>query len=204
MNVLKGSALLVVPLIAALFVQNAVAVSVGVNEVKFFDFDDAPYMGGAADIEAYMEDIYGSDITVSGGLVGDGIFPGPLHDYPGDLYIQAGPDWGTYSFSFSFEDHPITSVSFDWGVRLNAFHAYADGVEIFSSPGWDCWTWGNSGIIDLLGINPDGITTLKFSDSYLGEIEVDNLIVTTAIPEPATISLLGFVGVLALLRKRAP
>lgn len=201
MNVLKGSAFLVVPLIAALFVQNAVAVSVRVNEVKFFDFDDAPYMGGAADIEAYMEDVYGSDITVSGGLVGDGIFPGPLHDYPGDLYIQAGPDWGTYWFSFSFEDHPITSVSFDWGVRLDAFHAYADGVEIFSSPGWDCWTWGNSGIISF----DSPVTTLKFSDSYLGEIEVDDLIVTTAVPEPATISLLGLAAaVLALLRKRAP
>jgi hypothetical protein len=153
-----------------------------------------------------MEGLYPSyDITVVGGIVGNGCFNGPLGqdevDNDHDLYIQAGPSCGTYWFSFSFENHPISSVSFDWGVRFNAFHAYADDTEIFSSEGWDWWTSGNSGIINLLGINPDGVTTLRFSDSCLGEIEVDNLAVTTHVPEPATIVLLGL-GSLVLLHRR--
>lgn len=202
MDFVKGFAFLALPLIAVLFVQDASAVPVELEDVKF-DFDGAPYRGGAAEIEAYMEGLYPSyDITVVGGIVGNGCFGGPLGQDEGkdhDHYIQAGPSCGTYWFSFSF-GIPITSVSFDWGVRFNAFHAFADDVEIFSSDGWKFWTWGNSGIINLLEVNPNGVTTLRFSDSFLGEIEVDNLVVTPT-PEPATVALLGLGG-LVLVRKR--
>ena len=197
-NPLKRFVFLVVLSIGALFVvRDAVATT---QEVTF-DFDGAPYMGGAVEIEAYMEDIYGSDITVTGGIVGNGFFNGPLHDYPGDHYIQAGPGLGTYEFSFLFIDEPIISVSFDWAVRLNAFHAYADDdVEpFFSSPGgWDFWT---SDSFEISFGSP--VSTLRFTDSHIGEIEVDNLVVTTSVPEPATISLFGLgITALALLRKR--
>ncbi len=163
-----------------------------------FDFDDVglPYISGAAKIEAYMEKLYGSDITVTGGIVGNGIIPGPLGD---DHYLQAGPAFGTTWFSFSFNEVPIIAASFDWAVELNSFHAYADGEEFFSR-GWGIWSSGNTGTIHF----GSPVTTLRFSDSNIWEIEVDNLVITP-VPEPATAFLLGAGAALMALtsRKRA-
>ena len=184
-------------LIAVLLVQNAGAVPV------LFDFDDngLPWLGGAATIENYMEQVYGSDITVVGGIVGNGIISGPLHDFPGDHYIQTKLGCGRHWFSFSFNECPLIAVSFDWGVRMGSFHAYADDNDeaFFSSEGWDWWASGSSGTIFFEA----PVTTLKFTGSrFLGEIEVDNL-VATHVPEPATILLLGMgAALLTLTRKK--
>jgi len=172
-------------LIVVLLVQNAGALTVS------FDFDDdaLPWWSGEVTIESYMEGLYGSEITVVGGRVGNGIIPGPLHDYPGDHYIQTGLCCQPHSFSFSFNEVPLIAVSFDWGVRMSSFYVYADDDEepFFSSEGWDWWAWGNSGSIHF----ESPVNTLKFTGScFLGEIEIDNLVVTP-IPEPATISLLA-------------
>lgn len=201
--------LAVVALTLFTFANNARAV--------LFDFDGAPHFGGlpvgspAGAVEDYMEQLYGSPVTIDGdnllaGIVGGNGF-GPLgqdEGKPFDHYIQAGPIWGAHWFSFTFEETPISSVSFDWGIKFNTFHAYADDVEIFSSPGWNFWAWGNSGTIDLLEINPAGVRTLRFSDSCVGEIEVDNLIVSSVShsPEPATIALFGLGSLLLLGRSR--
>lgn len=182
-------------IVGTFFAQSGAAMAIEVE----FDFDDdaLPYLSGAAEIEAYMESIYGSEITVIGGIVGNGCFNGPLHDCAGDHYIQAGPGWGTYEFSFSFVAEPISSVSFDWGVRFNRFRVFADNVEIFISPcGWDFWT---SDSFQTVFDSP--VTTLTFRDSCLGEIEVDNLKVVP-VPEPATISMLGICGALAFISRR--
>lgn len=106
----------------AVFSGNAIAALVK------FDFDALPCLGGPTAIENYMENIYGSDITVNHGIVSDGIIPGILGP---DHYIQTFPLLGSRWFSFSFNEVPITSVSFDWGVEASAFYAYADGTEIF-------------------------------------------------------------------------
>ena len=195
--------LAVVAVVVSVFASNANAV--------LFDFDGAPYLGGlpvgslAGAVEDYMEQIYGSDITVEAGnpisgIVGNGLFNGPLGlDEAGnddDHYIQAGPSCDSHWFSFSFNEVPIIAVSFDWGARIDAFHAYADGEMVFSSVAWDFWTSGNSGTIYF----DSPVTVLKFTDSFIGEIEVDNLCVTS-IPEPATVCLLGLSG-LILLGKR--
>jgi len=184
-------------LVAVLLVQNACAASVLFD----FDDDDLPWWSGAAAIENYMEGLYGSDITVVGGRVGNGIIPGPLHDFPGDHYIQTELGCGPHSFSLSFNELPVVAVSFDWGVRMGSFHAYADDdeEEFFSSEGWDWWASGSSGTIFF----ETPVTTLKFTGScFLGEIEIDNLVVTR-VPEPATILLLGIGGVLlTVTRKR--
>jgi len=198
--------LAIVALALFTFANNARAV--------LFDFDGAPYLGGlpvgslAGAVEDYMEQIYGSAVTIDGdnlfaGIVGNGCFNGPLgqdEGKPFDHYIQAGPSLGIHWVSFTFEEVPISSVSFDWGIALNAFHAYADGVEIFSSPGWRFWSRGSSGTIHF----DSPVTTLRFSDSWIGEIEVDNLIVSPVShsPEPATIVLLGLGSLILLRRKR--
>jgi len=184
-------------LIAALLVQNAGAVPVLFD----FDDDDLPWGSGAAAIENYMEGVYGSDITVVGGIVGNGIIPGPLHDFPGDHYIQTKLGCGRHWFSFSFNKLPVIAVSFDWGVRMGSFRAYADDDEepFFSNEGWHWWTSGSSGTISF----ESPVNSLKFTGScFLGEVEIDNLVVGHT-PEPATIFLLGIGStLLALTRKR--
>ena len=164
--------------------------------VVVFDFEDAPCYGGAAEIETYMEDMYGSDITVVGGSVRDaiipGFIPGPLG---GDNYVRAGIFGGPSWFSFSFNEQPITSVSFDLGVVFSSFHVYADGEKIFSER-WHFWSSDNSGTFYF----DSPVTTLKFSNSCFGEIEVDNLAVAP-VPEPSTLLLLAL-GTVMLRRKR--
>lgn len=156
--------------------------------VVVFDFEDAPCYGRAAEIETYMEDIYGSDITVTGARVETWFFSGPLGD---DKYIYASPWLGKSCLSISFNDVPITSVSFDLGMIFSPFYAFAEDEEILSE-GWHCWASDNSGTIYF----DSPVTTLQFRDSCIGIIELDNLVVTP-VPEPATFLLLGL-GVVML------
>lgn len=187
----RKSLFLALVVVAALFVHST---AIAAPVLFDFDDDDLPYLSGAAKIEAYMEKLYGSDITVTGSRVGNGIIPGALGD---DHYLQAGPAFGAAWFSFSFDEVPIIAASFDWAVELNSFHAYADGEDFFSH-GWGIWSSGNTGTICF---DPP-VTTLKFSNSNLWEIEVDNLVVTP-VPEPATVFLLGAgAAFMVLTRKR--
>jgi len=196
MGRMKELGFLIFLFIAVLFVQNASAVSILFD----FDGDNLPWLGGAAVIENYMEDIGGSAITVTGGRVGNGIISGPLHNYHGDHYIQSEFGCGRNWFSFSFDELAITAVSFDWGVRAGTFRAYADDAEepFFSSRGWNLRACGNSGTISF----DSPVHTLKFTGpGFWGEVEIDNLAVTY-IPEPATISLLGICGAMLILTRR--
>lgn len=178
-----------------------------------FDFEDAPFMGIAGDIEAYMEGVYGSDVTVIGGRVANWspgphgpLGPGPLGP---DNYIQAGPEYCPSSwFSFSFNEVPITSVSFDWGTKLEveipipmivySFGVSADDVGIFSR---EIGLGSSSGGSDIIFFDIP-VTTLKFTvlrpDVF--ELEVDNLMVTP-VPEPSTITFV-LAGMLALARRQ--
>jgi hypothetical protein len=164
----------------------------GVGMATTFDYNSLTLGAGPGAIESYMESAYGSDITVQNAIVGDGLFSGPLGP---DKYIQDGGS-GQHWIQISFNAVPITSVSFDWGVEFDAFHALADGVQFFSL-GSDWWSSGNSGTFNFAS----PVTTLRFTNSGIGEIEVDNLNVTPAsapVPEPCTMLLLGS-GLLGLV-----
>ena len=160
-----------------------------------FDFEDAEYPGGPEIIEAYMEDVYGSDITVTHAVVGDGLLPGLLGP---DHYIQVGPAFGQYEMSISFHEVQIVAVEFDWAVECNNFYAYADGELFFSYEGCPSWTQGTAGPF----LFDEPIETLTFSNSGLWEIEVDNLNVTP-VPEPAVVCLVGLAGLLLLRTRRS-
>jgi hypothetical protein len=77
-------------------------------------------------------------------------------------------------------------------VRNDAFHAYADGVEFFSDlTGVGIGNWKSGTTATYSFLTP--VTTLKFTDSGRGEVEVDTLVVAPApVPEPGTLLLLGF------------
>lgn len=102
-----------------------------------------------------------------------------------------GEDW----FEIAFNDVPIIAASFGWGSTVNNFVARADGVEIFNS-GYVAYS---SGTFSIEFDAP--VQTLRFHDSGLGEVEIDNLDVT-AVPIPGAALLLGS-GILLLgLRKK--
>ncbi|MHC4740242.1 MAG: PEP-CTERM sorting domain-containing protein [Planctomycetota bacterium] len=159
-----------------LFVENAPATTI------LFDFEDVPYCGDVTVIESYMEVLYGSDITVTGARTKTCFFSGPLGE---DKYIYTSQWLGKSSLSISFNDQPITSVSFDLGMIFSSFTAFADDREILGK-GWRCWSSDNSGTINF----DSPVTTLQFNDSCIGVIELDNLEVTT-VPEPTMVLLLG-------------
>ncbi len=165
--------------------------------VIVFDFEDAPVYGRAGEIEIYMEGVYGSDITVDGGSVRDALWPGVISGpLGGDNYVRAKGWCGSSGFSISFEEVPITSVSFDFGVVFSSFYVYGDGEEIFRE-GWQCWGSDNSGTIYF----DSPVTTLRFSNRcFWGEIEMDNLTVTP-VPEPATVLLVGLGGLMLRMRR---
>ncbi|MFZ0033731.1 MAG: PEP-CTERM sorting domain-containing protein [Sedimentisphaerales bacterium] len=177
----------------AVFTDNSMATPV------LFDFDALPRQSGSTAIEDYMEGLYGSGITVTQAIVGNGVVTGILRPHH---YIQTVPISGSRWFSFSFNEVPITSVSFDWRVIASAFDAYADDVEIFSHKHRLC----GSGTTETFFFDTP-VTTLKFRGSCShSEFGVDDLTVTPflePVPEPATVTLLGL-SALVLLRKRKP
>jgi len=129
----KLTAILVISAIVILLTSNYTEAAI------LFDFEDAPYPGTSADIEVYMENVYGSDITVTNPIVGDGPLAGVLGP---DHYIQVGPECGIYEMIISFEQVPITAVEFDWGIEQNYFNAYADDVLFFNYQDGD-WVSGH-------------------------------------------------------------
>lgn len=163
---------------------NAVAV--------LFDFEDLAINDGPEELGQYMTGLYSSSVTVADGIVHN---TGLLGD---DKYIH-GCIAEPHIISIYFDVTPIASASFDWAAEMDEFNAYADGAgEPFFHQEYS-WSGvsGQSGII----IFDSPVNHLMFSDGgQLGQIEVDNLLVTQ-IPEPAMVALLGL-GVLAILRKQ--
>jgi len=166
-----------------------------------FNFDELVRGSSPAAIEAYMESIYGSDITVLNAVARKG-----NRELGPDSYVQNNPGRGEPWFSFSFNEVPITSVSFDWAVDKSAFHVLAafvddededeEFIDIFSED----WKWRRSGKSGTIYFDSP-VKTLKFTGSFLGKIQIDNLCVTP-VPEPATVFLLGLGGLFFICKRR--
>ena len=154
---------------------------VGTASAFLFDFDSLSVGDGDAAIEAYMEGIYGSDITVTGAKVANGGVYGP------DNYLTfAGPLATADGFSITFEDIPLASVQFDWGVEAHNLNLDADGTRVFHQR-WGHWVDGQ----ENLAFNPE-VSTLYFygEGNNSGMFMIDNL-GSTPSPEPGTLLLLG-------------
>jgi hypothetical protein len=161
-------------------------------EGSYFDFNILACPGDSSDIESYMESIYGSNITVTNAIVGNGGIPGPLGP---DHYIQSDISLGEDWFEISF-DIPIIELSFNWGSTLNRLIVEADGVEIFDS-GYVVYDF------EPFSMEFDApVYALKFHDHFLGEVGIDDLDIT-AVPVPGAFWLLGsgLVGFVGLRKK---
>jgi len=153
---------------------------VGTASAFLFDFESLQIGDGDAAIETYMEDIYGSDITVTGAIVATG------GQFGTEKYLTFA-DFNADGFSVTFEVIPIASVQFDWGVDYHNLRLDADGDRVFEQ------RWGHlvSGQT-LLAFNPDEVSTLDFygERNNSGMFMIDNL-GSSPTPEPGTLFLLG-------------
>jgi len=134
-----------------------------------FDFNQLPRNDAKA-IEAYMEIIHGSDVTVLNAIAGNGRSPAGTNSY--------------------IREAPFATLSFDRMImNTDSFHMYAtfsfDSDELeFITQMWGCHLSDNSTVTCF-----DPLTkTLLFTNPCLHRIQLDDLRVKH-IPEPAAVSL---------------
>jgi hypothetical protein len=180
---------------------------VGSADLVTFNFDALNPGAGATSIGNYMTGIYGAPVTVSAVGKPEAEGPGLLYNYLGDRYIESEP--GSlinplpHVIDITFST-PITSVSFDWGMYLDAFNAYADGTLFFDQD----YRVLRTGHLDTYTFAAP-VLNLRFTDGGSGEVGIDNLVVdrAAAVPEPGTLILLGCgligIGVFRRISKRS-
>ncbi|HKY08328.1 MAG TPA: hypothetical protein VJQ55_08805, partial [Candidatus Binatia bacterium] len=121
-------------LVLALLVSQASATTV-------FDFDDIQPTtkkkgANAAAVEAYMEGLYGSNLTVSSrtnAVRGQNFYGAADLSRAGvNAYLTAGKGKGPAGFTIDFGDNPIDSFSVDFKLfkKAKKFAIFADGELI--------------------------------------------------------------------------
>jgi len=176
-----------------------------------FDFSGLSVGATEGEISAVLSAQYGSDVIVQGATIDD-----KAGGYIEGLHLIDTQTDGLHSFSITFDEVPISGVSFDWRRQQDEFVldvVYTDGTwgyEVFwdRSPGSDGGSASGPGewiSFDKFYPGPDpgtGIPFVKeliFHDSDKGFIEVGNLMVS-AVPLPTSL-LLGVFAVGAAGRK---
>lgn len=138
-----------------------------------FDLNQLP-RNDAKTIEAYMESIHGSDITVLNAIAGNGCCPAGTNSYIGEA--------------------PFTTLSFDRIINTDSFHVYAisatgtfsfDSDELeFITQMWGCRLSENNAVTCFNPLTK----TLLFTNPGFRRIQLDDLRVKP-IPEQTAISL---------------
>jgi hypothetical protein len=169
-----------------------------------FNFNSLPANSNSAAIGTYMTGIYGSTVTVTGQA-------GPVSEMSGLFttgYIESESGFftglGQHAIQITFAV-PITSVTFDWATYSDPFNA---DYSIKGTSGFTNFFHANEVLLgNNSGINQSytfasPVKGLLFHDSFIGEVGIDNLRVTT--PEPMTMLLfgLGLVGLAGVRRYR--
>ncbi len=178
-------------------------------------------------ISQYMEDIYGSEITIPLGTktlkskpenVGPTLYlgnsdNGVAHGWPKDTYLINKWQNGYDRITIIFEDVPINSVEFDWQIfpvttGKADLTVKADGTTIFyyDNAGTQAEKEaGKMGHFAMTFLSP--VSKLEFIDWTTAPIGIDNLYVTNTppqqeppVPEPAAMLIWGgFLGAGALV-----
>ena len=190
-----------------------------------FDFDDLGTWSGPGAVGDYMSDLYGSEVSVRGTMVGPLFPPDPFGPDPYLFSTTEASDSALfpYSIDIGFDaDNPIGSVSFEGAIfGDNPGHdfrlwAYTDGGQTLAGVlSWDtpvddeAW-WFDSGLITF----DVPIDRLVFSDNWIYDVAIDDLSVAAwaengggiSAPVPASMGLgflgLAIVGILVVLRNK--
>lgn len=157
-----------------------------------FDFSGLTIGATEAEIGAAMTAQYGSGVTVVGATTDD-----MAGGYIEGIHLIDTQTDGLHSFSISFDEVPISGVSFDWRRQQDEFVLdvmYTDGTwdyEVFwdRSPGSDGGSASGPG--EWISFDSPFVSQLLFHDSNKGFIEIGNLVVS-AVPLPGSVLLGAF------------
>ena len=160
------------------------------NAAYTFTFDPLSTGASNAAINNYMSTVYGSQVTTQS-----------AHVYTGDgfnntQYLTTKPSPGYIDIWFT---QPISSMSFQ-GYVFEAtpgadfsYSAFDASNNLVDSASWNPGTGGQGSYSS--GAYGSPVTHLRFSNSGMHDIGIDNLVVTgKAIPAPGAM-LLGSIGI---------
>ena len=152
-------------------------------------FDSVPFGVSATPMSTYVED--GVTVTGLGGSFQALSSPGELHLDPESV------GFGTSAYDFTYADGAFNLDSFDVIFAEDLFRAYLEGFD------------QNGDLVSQLVVTDfgtvlidgfDGLYTLRISslgDSIFEHFSIDNLTISTPVPEPGTwlTMLMGFCAV---------
>lgn len=190
------------------------------DDHEYSQYGNQTYGSSADPIEEYIESVIGSDVWVYRGTktlkykpenVGPWAYLGNTdygvwHPNPKDTYLinrwQDGYDRITMIFEVA-----LTSISFDWQIfpatqGKSDIKVLGDGVEYFHYDNSANVLNGAMGHASIVFNAP--VHKLEFVDWKTAPVGIDNLYISSEVPEPATgvMALLGTLGITVIRRRK--